>query len=89
MSCEHNAFLIQGGVEKHKDENGVTRVYICSVTVQCSECGERFGFIGVPVGSFINQPGSNVEFNRIRLPITPLIDKDYTPIIATDKKIVN
>ena len=72
--CPHLDFLAEVDVTRLQDtsgEDGVTIAYTTSITVICSECGEPFVWMGLPMGDLAGEPAVSVDGRELRAPIRP------------------
>lgn len=67
--CDHGEFRADVDVTRVLDdrEDGDVTAYACDVRVSCAECGEPFGFRGVPCGvSVVGQPMRSADALELR-----------------------
>jgi hypothetical protein len=77
--CVHNNFAVFGEVNRLFDDEGSEPTaemmlpdrFSLDVTVNCHDCGERFVFIGMPIGMSPRQPMSSFDGKEARMPIRP------------------
>jgi hypothetical protein len=59
-TCEHKEFAASVKVERIED---IGR-FAADITINCSECGEPFRFLGLPIG--LNLNGATVSFDLVK-----------------------
>ncbi len=67
MSCSHENFSANVEINRMLD----TGAFLANVTVQCSDCCERFVFVGLPQGMSYNEAMMSPFGHEARLPIKP------------------
>ncbi len=67
MKCSHENFAAECDVNRLEDSGR----FLMDVRVQCSDCNERFVFIGLPLGVNLEAPMMSVGGHEARLPIRP------------------
>lgn len=70
MACEHanhEATVNVFALTQH--EGGETNAWSADIRIGCADCGEAFGFRGVPVGLSPRFPCASVDTTEIRLPL--------------------
>jgi hypothetical protein len=77
MKCEHEDFMVDAVVNRlmdGKDAAGAPQVgFVLDLKVNCSECGEKFVFVGLPnkVGLSPLEPRTDFNGTELRAPIRP------------------
>ena len=69
MSCHHENFTADCDVRRVLDdrEGGDLTAFALDVRVRCADCGEPFGFRGVPCGvSVVGQPMRSADALELR-----------------------
>ncbi len=69
--CPHENFAARVEVNRLED----TGAFVAEVAIQCSDCNERFVFVGLPVGYSLNEGMTSPFGHEARLPIRPASDK--------------
>lgn len=70
--CEHLSFHSQTAVGRISAIDGGPVVYFCAeIEIHCTDCGEKFDFIGLPMGLSAYRPTVNLEGNTLCAPIMP------------------
>ena len=67
MQCEHKEFDSQVTVNYLED----TGHYQADITINCSQCGRRFKFKGLPFGVDLNGAAMSRDYCEARLAIEP------------------
>jgi hypothetical protein len=85
--CKHERFLTSSKVFrlKESDESEEITGYSADIKIHCTECGQAFEFIGVPMGHSPIQPMVNADCTELRIPIRP----STLPPLKNENKIVN
>ena len=78
MTCEHQDFAARVCVVRleRSDTDAAIVGYTAEVGVNCSDCGEAFVFIGLPIGSLAGEPACSVDGIEARMPIRPISAPD-------------
>lgn len=70
--CEHENFVCHADIARLSQvEGGPITHYCVDVTIKCTECGERFEFVGVPMGLSFYHPTVNLDRTELRAPLMP------------------
>lgn len=70
MSCQHEDFEADVKVGRVTDDDGGDVVaFVAEVRVRCVECGENFGFRGMPPGLMWEGPTRSPDAREARLPL--------------------
>lgn len=84
--CPHEQFFAKVDVFRLKADTDEHIVgYSADIKINCSQCGQAFQFIGVPMGISPAQPMTDFDCEELRAPIRP----STAPISETDKTKVN
>jgi hypothetical protein len=93
--CPHENFaaevdVVRIGQDDPGNDTGLPNHYMAEVRVRCTDCDERFRWIGVPAGVSPNQPMCSVDETELRAPIRPASsDPDFglgIPGLAIERK---
>lgn len=76
MGCEHEDFSAHVAVTRIEDR---PNCYQADVRIECSQCGEKFRFLGLRHGLSFTQPMLSADGLELRAPIEP----QGVPRIAT------
>lgn len=68
--CEHETFGANVDVSRIP-VNGPMR-FVADVTVWCMDCGQKFGFVGLPKVISMRIPGTSATRLQASLPIEPI-----------------
>lgn len=73
MTCEHEDFSAVVEVNRlaASDDDPTIVGYSADVRVECASCGERFVFVGAPVGLLPTKPACSVDGLELRVPLRP------------------
>jgi hypothetical protein len=72
MTCEHGNFECHASVGRLSQiDNGPITHYCADIRVKCTECGEFFEFIGVPLGCSAYRPTVSIDGLELRVPLMP------------------
>lgn len=79
LPCPHLNFAAFANVTRLSAvEGGPVTVYSCSLRVDCTDCGERFRWMGVPAGLSPAHPTCDVGEFELRAPLRPATsDPDF------------
>lgn len=69
MPCEHKDFTAHVGVNRFEDMTPMG--FNAEVRIECSECGERFRFVGLQPGLSWREPRVSINATDVYLPIEP------------------
>lgn len=77
--CEHESFRVHADVNRMADT--FPMVFMVDIRLEC-ECGEKFRFLGLPVGISFHRPMVSISGTELRVPIEPegeprLLDGPY------------
>ena len=82
MACLHNQnHEVAAGVYYLQDKGR----YALELHVRCSDCGTRFGFVGLPAGLAPDHPTMSPDRLELRAPIEP--DAHMTSLMAGDPNL--
>ncbi len=68
--CKHEEFSANVDVSRIQ-VSGAMR-FVAGVTVWCMDCGQKFGFVGLPKVISIERPGTSATRLEASLPIEPI-----------------
>ena len=68
--CEHENFGVNANVARVTDK--VPMRFVLECTAWCMDCGQKFGFIGLPRKISSRAPGMSATRLRVTLPIEPI-----------------
>lgn len=72
-TCGHEDLKFDVQVEEITDyEGGPTTEWRADLTITCTDCGERFQWVGVPGGYMPDQPTVSMDACVLRAPIRPV-----------------
>lgn len=74
MNCVHEHFAASVEVNRITDHDPMR--FIADVQVACTDCGQRFGFAGIPKRISTELPGVSATRLVASLPIEPIDVKD-------------
>lgn len=70
MSCQHENFESDVAVGRiAAEEDGDIVIFVADVRVKCVDCGESFGFRGLPPGMSWGEPTRTVDALEACLPL--------------------
>lgn len=69
--CEHEEFSAKIATARLTDDSGRVRNFVAEISINCSQCGEPFHFIGVDAGFAFRCPTVNVDATTLHAPIAP------------------
>ena len=69
--CLHETFDSFVGIHRLTDAKGLLTDFSADVRVICHECGQKFVWLGVPVGVSLDGPTVSFDGNELRCPIAP------------------
>lgn len=70
MACQHEDFEAEVAVGRITgEEDGDVVAFVADVKIQCAECGEPFGFRGMPPGLSWEGPTRSPNALEARLPL--------------------
>lgn len=89
-TCPHELFYANTKVcRRTASETDNTVIgYSADLTINCTQCGQAFEFIGVPLGYSPFQPMANFDGTKLRIPIRPST-LEPIPLDEEQKKKVN
>lgn len=72
-NCKHTSYFAKVHVATLTNKGDMEGVvgYIADFSINCSECGQAFEFVGVPVGFSPFEPMTSIDFTQLRIPIRP------------------
>jgi hypothetical protein len=75
-TCPHNNTAITANVTKltdnpDKPEAGTVVGWACDLTMTCTDCGGKYGFLCATVGVDPTQPATDPSGTELRLPVLP------------------
>lgn len=71
--CEHNNFKAHVGVSRLTEvEGGPATHFAAEIRIECADCGQRFEFVGLPLGSSAYKPTVSMDGEELRAPIAAL-----------------
>ena len=70
-ACEHIEFEAEVDVLRLLNSDGKLSGFSTDTRVKCSQCGERFVFMGVPVGWLANEPAVSFDGYEVHMPLRP------------------
>lgn len=53
-ACKHSDFAVEAEVQPCMDAGDTIVAYACDLRIRCVECGEPFGWRGMPCGVSVN-----------------------------------
>ena len=69
-TCEHNDFTASVGVARLTEvEGGPATHFAAEIRIECAECGQKFEFVGLPLGSSAYKPTVSMDGEELRAPI--------------------
>lgn len=71
-ACEHKAFKCTCTTNRIEDIGA----FVLDVTIECTQCGEPFQFLGLPAGLNFNSPTISIDGLTVHLPVLPNWQKE-------------
>jgi hypothetical protein len=70
MACQHEDFEAHVDVGRITPADGAdVKCFVAEITVKCKECGQSFGWRGVPPGANYDSPTRSVDALELRAPM--------------------
>ena len=71
MDCEHFNFNVHAEVGRltESDSDPTVIAYTCGLTVLCRDCGQKFEFIGLPLGFSHYHPTVSMDGLKAEIPL--------------------
>lgn len=72
MVCEHENFSVNADIGRLSMVDGGPITHYCAdVSVSCADCGQKFQFVGLPLGCSAYRPTVSMDGLELRAPLMP------------------